>query len=226
MLNFRRLLSRSLLALVTIAPPSLLIMSGAIAQTQPSWQGVINRMFGNKEPRAPGPGRRGGSRPADLCWMTPHETLWNSRPQLIWSGSFRAVGVRPMGTETTLWRSVAPAGNMLHRLEYGGTPLQAGKPYEWVFFFDQNSNSPILRVPFQIVDANQQMTIKTDLATLTHQSQKQKINAEALALQRANYFAQRQLWSDVLQEVYSVRTPSKQLQQVTRDIEAKVCQGK
>ncbi|MBL1177176.1 hypothetical protein [Pantanalinema sp. GBBB05] len=226
MLNFRGLLSRSVLPLVAIAGSSWLAIPSAIAQPQLSWQGVTNRMFGGKEPRAPGSGGRGGPRPADLCWITPTETLWNSRPQLVWSGSFRTVGIRPVGTETLLWRSVAPAGNRLHRLEYGGTPLKPGKAYEWVFFFSENANTPMLQVPFQLVDANQQTAIKTDLAKLANQYQKQKINTEALALQRANYFAQQQLWSDVLQEVYSVKSPSKQLQQVAQAIEAKVCQRK
>jgi len=94
-----------------------------------------------------------------------------------------------------------------------------------VFFFDQDSSSPLLKVPFQMVDATEQMAIKTDLAKLEAQFQKQKLNPEALALQRADYFAQRQLQSDVLQEVYSVKNPSAQLQQVTREIETEVCQG-
>lgn len=226
MLNFRGLLSSSLLTLVAIAGLSGSTALIAIAQTQLSWQEVTNRMFGGKEPRAPGSGGRGGSRPANLCWITPTDSLWNTRPQLVWLGSFRSVGVRPVGTQTILWRSVAPVANRLHRLEYGGTPLEPGKAYEWVFFFSETANTPMLRVPFQMVDVNQQAAIKTDLAKLTNQHQKQKITAEALALQRANYFAQRQLWSDVLQEVYSVKNPSKQLQQVAQDTEAEVCRRK
>lgn len=225
MLNLRGLLSSSVLPLVAIASSCLTVPS-AIAQPQLSWQGVTNRMFGGKEPRAPGSGGRGGSRPANLCWITPTDMVWNSRPQLVWSGSFRAVGVRPVGTETLLWRSIAPVDNKLHRLEYGGTPLEPGKAYEWVFFFSENANTPMLRVPFQLVDANQQTTIKTDLAKLNAPDQKQKTNAEALALQRANYFAQQQLWSDVLQEVYSVKNPSPELQQTAQAIEKQICQSK
>ncbi len=225
MLNLRDLLFSSLVTLATIVTPSELAPR-AIGQTPLSWQDVANKFFAGKEPRAPGTGRRGGPRPANLCWITPSDTVWNSRPRLVWSGNFRVVGVRPVGAKMLLWRSVAPAGNKLHRLEYTGVPLEAGKAYEWLFFFSENSSAPILRVPFQIVDANQRTTINTDLAKLKAQFQKQKINAEAMALQRANYFAQRQLSSDVLQEIYSVTNPSQQLQQVARSLEAEVCQRK
>lgn len=239
MFNFKRLLPSSLLPLTVLAIPQGLVVPRAIAQggvspiaqTPLSWQGVVNSILSNKEPeprepRAPGSGRSGGSRPANLCWITPTDTVWNSRPQLVWLGNFRAVGVRLEGTETLLWRSVAPAGNRLHRLEYGGTPLEPGKTYEWVFFFNGNSTSPMQRVPFQIVDANQQTAINTDLAKLDAESQTQKYSVETMALHRANFFAQRQLKADALQEVFSVKNPSAQLQQVAQDIEAEICQSK
>jgi hypothetical protein len=42
-------------------------------------------------------------------------------------------------------------------------------------------------------------------------------------LQRAEYFAQRQLWADVLQEIYAVESPSEALKQETEQILKKVC---
>jgi hypothetical protein len=50
-----------------------------------------------------------------------------------------------------------------------------------------------------------------------------KANSEAIALAKANYFIQNQLWSDALQQAYSVENPSRELAQILKDIPDKLC---
>lgn len=224
--KFHRLLT---FVAITLGFTITLDLSLAFAQaqaTQLNWGKVVQGLLKRDKPPLGGRG--------EVCPISPfHQAnqapvlIWSDRPLFIWQGGSRMIGVRLQGTKTVLWREqVGGERSTLRQVQYSGPVLQPGKTYEWLFFFSQSSTQPNLFVPFQIMDATQQTTIKMHLAKLNIQPETQKINAEALALQRANYFAQRQLWSDVLQEVYSVRNPSKQLQQVARDIEAKVCQGK
>jgi len=208
-----------LIILMTTVPP-------AIAQAQLGWQGVVNTIFGQKEPRAPGRGRRGSPRPADLCLVTPTDTLWHSRPLFVWGSNIRAIGLRLADTETTLWRGVAATEkDSLNRLEYTSEPLKPGKTYEWLFFLDQNSTSPMLRVPFQIMNSKERAAIAKDLQALETRLKAQNASEEAIALQRTNYFAQRGLRGDALQEIYSVKRPSPELNQMRQTIEKKICQS-
>jgi hypothetical protein len=50
------------------------------------------------------------------------------------------------------------------------------------------------------------------------------IAVEEIALQRANYFAQRDLWSDALQEIYSVQNPSPTLTRNAQEILSYLCE--
>jgi len=65
--------------------------------------------------------------------------------------------------------------------------------------------------------------ITADLKALETRLNAQKATSEEIALQRASYFAQRQLWGDVLQEIYSVESPSETLKQEAAQILQKVC---
>lgn len=194
--------------------------------TSGSWQSLFDLFNNQKEPRDPGPGGTGGPRPANLCWIAPIGTLWNDRPLFVWRGDYRSIGVREKGTQQILGRGRASSAATPLRWRYTGIALQPGKSYEWLFFFSQSSTSPLSWVPFKVMDTKSRNPITTDLNKLVAKLKAEGASQEEIALQRANYFAKRQLWADVLQEVYSVNNPSEQLQQVAREIEAQACQSK
>jgi len=74
-----------------------------------------------------------------------------------------------------------------------------------------------------VMDSQQRDLITIDLNTLDNQLKAKKVNHEAIALAKANYFVQNQLWSDALQQAYSVEKPSPELAQIRQDIPDKLC---
>jgi hypothetical protein len=71
------------------------------------------------------------------------------------------------------------------------------------------------------MEAQQRQRIIVDLWTLERQLQ--GASREEIALAKANYFAQRQLWSDVLQQAYSVQNPSAELAKFVQKLPTQLC---
>lgn len=234
MLNVKGVLSSCVFIGVAIASStlqrSITVAAQPVAQAQASWTGVVDMIFGRKEPRDPGPARRGGTRTPDLCWITPIDTVWNTRPLFVWQGDTRLIGVRRKDQETVLWQQVASIKQDLTEQSLARyfvepkVPLQPGD-YEWLFF-DSTTRSLKLRVPFQVMNQKERTSIQTDLTKLNAELRTAGAGAEEIARQRADFFADRKLWSDAIQEVYSVKKPSAELQQVAQKIEKEVCESK
>jgi hypothetical protein len=109
-------------------------------------------------------------------------------------------------------------------LSYTNQPLEPGKTYEWVFFVDENRRSPLNPVAFRVMGAKERAAIAKALQVLETRLKTQKVNQEESTLQRTNYFAQRGLKADALQQIYSIEQPSVELQKIKREIEIKLCQ--
>ncbi len=156
---------------------------------------------------------------------TQRRIVWSDRPIFIWKGSVQKIAVRTAGSNEDLW-SQTVAGTQ--STNYTGKALQPGQTYDWLVF---EGESPSKLVSFQVMDAQQRDTpkeslrerITTDLNTLENQLKAKKVNNEAIALAKANYFVQNQLWSDALQQAYSVEKPSTELAQIRQDIPDKLC---
>ena len=70
------------------------------------------------------------------------------------------------------------------------------------------------------MERQQRDRIADDLTKLEAQLKKQRASAEKIALEKANYFAQKELWSDALLQLYSVSNPSAELSEMIRQIQA------
>lgn len=221
-------------SIVMLIPPVFLspITQSSSAQTvakPQSWiDDILKRILG-EEPRDRGDGRPAGRRPFEpICLVTPAQNtkIWHTQPTLVWRGNFNAIGLRLAGKDAELWRHTGVLDqNLLGRDRYTGEPLQPGQTYDWLFFStikDKNSRS---QFQFQVMPKRDRDPITADLTALEKKLKQQRATQEAIALQRADYFAQRRLWADVLQEVYSVRQPSKELQQVAEKISTDYCQS-
>lgn len=194
---------------------------------QASWETVLQTLLRQQPPttRRPGGGR------GELCAIAPSSsgqsvTVWNTRPLFVWQGDYNVIGVREKSANTDFWWGKAITRSLsVMRLSYSGTALAPGKTYEWSFFVDQNRLSPLGTVTFRVMDGKQRASIQKELQALEKQLKVQKATQEKIALQRTNYFLQKGLRADALQEIYSVKQPSVKLQQVMQDIEKKVCQS-
>ncbi|MEO0685733.1 MAG: hypothetical protein AAFY76_11990, partial [Cyanobacteria bacterium J06649_11] len=171
-----------------------------IVNNKLSWRSIIQRILGG-EPQDTGRGANGGSRGDDFCLINPgeNEKVWHLSPLLIWRGDTNKIGLREKGKNIVLWRDfVAETESNLKSVKYKGLPLQFGKTYEWLFYSNTSKNV-VREIPFQIMDATERAPITAELSALNKKLKAEGATEEEIALERANYFDNRQLWGDVLQ---------------------------
>ncbi len=196
--------------------------------SQSFWQRLLQQLWGG-EPIDRGRGGFGGGRPVNgSCLISPDASpIWHNRPLFVWQGDSTTIGVRLPGSESVLWRQTATPGatSNLRILQYDGPTLQPGQTYDWLFFVDRSSRKPAFWPSFQVMSARDRLAITADLRRLEATLQRQNATPEAIAFQRSQYFIQRRLWADAIQEIYAVKNPSPDLQQLTQEIEKKVCQS-
>lgn len=143
--------------------------------------------------------------------------VWNDRPLFLWQGIAQKIEVRLPSSKDAFWeQSVSEADR---DATYNGPALQQGHTYQWVLT-DRYSQPTSFN--FQIMAAERRNVIAAELMALEAQLETKKATPEAIALQRANYFAQRELWSDVLQEVFSVQNPSAALTRIKQELPAEL----
>ena len=210
--------------------PNLLLLAIAVYElpihaendpTKPafSWTSIFKSLLSAKPPIKPS---KGGSRPIDsVCMVSPDEPdqetkklriVWSTSPLFIWKGKVKEIAVREQNSISSWSQPIAETQS----IAYTGKPLQPGKTYEWVV----NDNT---FVPFQVMEAQQRQQITTELKQLENQFQTKEDHTEAIAFAKVDYFIQHQLWSDALQQAYSVEKPSPELAAVRQDILTQVC---
>jgi hypothetical protein len=208
----------------TIALSTVQVLSNQVTLAQKSsiqqifsWTSISQILFSKKPPVEP---RKGGSRPTDpICMVSPDapskpRIVWSDRPLFLWKGRVQTIAVRPRDSEQDLWNQPATE---TQNITYQGEPLQPGQTYEWVV----NSSTFVL---FQIMETQQRNRITAELKTLENQLQTQGASIEAIALAKAKYFADSNLWSDALQQAYSVPNPSDGLKEMIKNID-NLCDG-
>lgn len=191
-----------------------------------SWTAIFRGFFNQQDNPPPGNPGGGGTR-GGICAIAPlavasNTTVWSDRPLFVWRGRtlVEQVQVRLPGSNKPLWSQDVPSRT--RRILYGGTePLQPGRTYQWVVL--GLNKDPIGELSFKVMDAPQRDRIKAELKKLDEELKAKRATPEDAALQRANFFAQRKLWSDALQEAYSVQTPSEELKTLIRNISGQPC---
>ena len=202
------------------------------AKKQPqSFMSWVSQAIFRKEP--PIRPRKGGSRPSvrnpdDVCMISPDEPkttriVWSDRPLFIWQGQVKKIVVLNKNTGKKWTQPVTETENI--STYTGDKPLQPGQTYEWRVFFEDSLSKKELSsgVNFQVMEAQQRDRITADLQNLEKQLKAENKDTEAIALAKAKYFAENKLWSDVLQQLYSIQTTSTDLDAFRKDISHKLC---
>lgn len=140
--------------------------------------------------------------------------VWSDRPLFIWQGEVKKIVVINKNTGKKWTQPVTETQNI--STYTADKPLQPGETYEWVVSYDGNLS---LSVNFQVMEAQQRDRITADLQNLEKQLKAENKDTEAIALAKAKYFAENQLWSDVLQQAYSVQNRSEGLQKMIENID-------
>lgn len=181
-----------------------------------------------KKRKVPG-GSRGDRNEQKVCTVTPGQLasrengeittieVWGDRPFFLWQGSWAKIEVRDIRSGDLMWDpTLDPEQRSIVYGEDGkGKPLQPNRTYYWRLL--PAELSPDLSPPrtvFRMMKEDKRNRIAVELAVIESGrvlEAMEGVTAEDTAQLRAEYFADRELWSDALRELYSVENPSEEL---------------
>jgi|GEM_PF-1685460 hypothetical protein len=196
------------------------------------------RVFPRSEP-IPEEGRDGGSKGEGFCPIAPYqfseiERVWNNRPTFTWTGNITQISIREQNSQTVIWsQNISEENRVNLNLETAasnplqlyqitvGTALQPGQVYE----LQVSTNPPIdyRPIPFRMMTVEERNTVNQELQQLEQELAAENITGDAAILQRADYFASQQLWSEFWQEVLSVETASEDLKRLIDETVNRLC---
>jgi hypothetical protein len=154
-----------------------------------------------------------------VCEIAPgllgeKNVIWNTRPLFLWQGTVPSLEIylyspfSPEREQEVLWSQTVTAESprgTFQSVAYTGEALEPSQSYDWELVIPPARRQ---RYTFQVMESPERERIAAELSALEAQLVSVGATPEDIALQRANYFAQRDLWSDALQEIYSVQNPS------------------
>lgn len=165
-----------------------------------------------------------GSR-GDLCPITPGvpgktNTIWSDRPLFLWQGEVGKIEVHPRHSEEVLWSQSFERSENSSAI-YGGKALQPGQSYD-AAIFDKDAGL-MFAVSFQVLPKEERDRITDNLTRKEVQLKQNRATPEEIAYAKAQVFAERQMWADVLQSAYEVKEPSEALTKFKQKITALFC---
>ena len=182
------------------------------------------------------PEKRLITRSSELCLISPGKIeepgkmiepeIYSEQPIFLWHGEVpestiklysASVNYNYERDEQLIWSQSLPA-NTQH-ISYQGEPLQSGFVYDWELITADKT----YRVPFSIMTENDRKAIAKDLARIKNRALVEGKEEEEIAISIADYFAQKKLWSDVLQQLYTLENPSASLVSETENLQQYFC---
>lgn len=198
--------------------------------TTRKWEKAFEDLFNQSDEDPPVNMKDGTTRSGSLCLVSPglievKGKIWNTRPIFIWQGKLNRIEIRPAKSDQVLWTFDIQENEEI--VDYTGEELEPGDTYYWRVFDSTSSadSFPTIRITFRIMDIKEHEAITQDLAKLDKDLKKEGATKEAIAFARVKFFAERNLWSDALSEVFKVKKPSTELQNFRSNILQRFCQG-
>jgi Domain of Unknown Function (DUF928) len=198
--------------LLEMSPANSLVLinpepDGNQASLVADWQSIFRRY----RPQRPLTSRGG------ICAVAPglvgEVKVWSDRPLLIWNGAASQVNIRDHENHQDLWtRMLNPSENYV---AYDGEALETGKLYQWQVLREKPGEADRRQWhTFEIITGDERTQITADLQALEQALHQE--SGEAIALRKAEYFAEKNLWSDALQVLYTAE-PSPAIVQARQD---------
>ena len=182
-----------------------------------TWGDILN-VF--RRPR----NQRGGR--GDICLISPGqpvsskvEEIWNDKPLFTWQ--LQKGNATQIEIPETQWKTKINPGQT--NITYSGTTLQPGQTYTWRLNAVTDFPTKSILFKFKLMEPQQRANITNDLTNIETKLKQQGASTEKIAMEKANYFAQKELWPDAIQQLYSIPNPSSELTQTIKQIEDSSC---
>lgn len=175
---------------------------------------------------------KGGGTRGEFCSIWPNRDdpdlleIWSDRPLFVWQGRVRRIEVRLPESEAALWGD--DVVNNKQKLRYNGLQLQPGEEYDyWVLYETTDEGGEVITnttdIPFIIMGEEERDRITDELMALEEQLQASGASTEAIALEKVDYFAQENLWSDAIGEAFSLASVSEDGDEAIAQIREMFC---
>ena len=165
-----------------------------------------------------------------FCSIFPHYdapdmlTIWTTEPLFIWQANnniiVQTIEVINFSTNSIIWEhEIKEEEQRRQMVRYGGQPLMSGS-YTYKISYQLGENTPDIseKIDFEVMNEEKRSQIEENLPTTNP-----KLNLEKLAIQRADYFANKKLGADAINEVFSVTNPSPEWQQGLQELRTSFC---
>ncbi|MBE9115842.1 hypothetical protein IQ249_08050 [Lusitaniella coriacea LEGE 07157] len=198
------------------------------------WQGLRRKCPGGasfiwdrfRRRKVPG-GSRGENNEKKTCTVTPGRLanidnrevttskVWGDRAFFLWQGSWSQIEVIDVRSGEVMWSQTLDPEQ--RSILYGeeGKSLQPDRAYEWRLVPAGTSQlQDIPWISFRMMGEDERNWIAVELAVIESGrvlASIERLTAEDTTIARSGYFADRELWSDALRELYSVENPSEEL---------------
>jgi len=148
-----------------------------------------------------------------VCLVSPgileKETniIWHNQPLFVWQGNSSKVEIylyTDDNPKRPIWRQSVTQNSQevtLQQILYTGKPLELGKRYDWEIFDTEDKTKQIRS--FIIMDIEQYNSINEELKNLETQLKKQQLTEAEITVEKANYFAEKGLFSDAITQLSS-----------------------
>lgn len=159
-----------------------------------------------------------------VCMVSPglidKYTTWHDRPLFVWQGNGSQVNIRNRENKTVFWTQ--KINGTEQQVAYNGKDSLPPGLYQWQVL-GTNSSVPNSWTTFEVMSTTERDTIKSELLSLEQQLQAKGASKEEIALKKAEYFGDRELWSDAVQTLYQVENPSASFVEQRRSYVASLC---
>ena len=167
---------------------------------------------------------------SNICEIAPGllgevNVIYSDRPLFLWQGTLASLEIHlytPFNLEReqeVFWSQTVESQSQ--RVLYTGKALAPGQIYDWEIVVAPESNRR--RISFQVMEKKKREQISGELEQLETELMISGATDEYITLERANYFAQQDLWSDALQELFSLENSSTTLSGNAQEIVEYLC---
>ena len=188
-----------------------------------NWQDIFESLRQKEEEEPPANSR---SDDEEFCIVSPatvwsRSTIWHMPPLFVWQGELQKIEVISRDTYEILWsQEILPEETSIL---YQGQPLEAGSLYEVIFI--GNELNQTIQISLQIMDNEGRDRISRELKIMEEALVTNGVDVETLSQNRARYFIEKNLWSDVVQEIFSVENPSNELTELRQSTIEILCES-
>jgi hypothetical protein len=158
-------------------------------------------------------------------YLGPSDQVWHDRPLFLWKDSPSAqtqeIILSTYQTNDVVWEEALESLDQRNYWLYAGPSLEPGEIYRWELGSDSGTSG--YGHVFEVMGNPEREKIAKDLKELEVALSGKNASPLEIALEKAKYFSQKRLWSDMLTVLYLVPNPPVEFTQALASLQEEFC---